>query len=322
MDRSLVYYGKTIPSSCGVLLMASGCANGVSSPMHNYLTTDVFNYQSIIEDRRKWFCTYPYGIEALHVGAGVLRIDEQKLSSREVSFCGIHDFAVFIENELSKGPFILGPVINSYLWNTVESRYFNGCAQFVYVAGKTGEQYIVYDPKGHPNLAVSINSFWKIVEDTGLTFAFRIIPAHLPPRDSRDMYLDILKRVIANRITLKNAQNNYLRCMQRLLARFKEERIKSSESLCLRYAALHISRSLYLLKEFIQYGNVPDAYGGGLYSLLNALRLLLDSYIKEYARVYTEQGFDSYEAIKKIFLLQELYEKELDGLIVDMSNIK
>lgn len=312
MKNNLKYYGKIIPSSCAMVLTSLYGKYNFSYPIYNYITTEVFNYQCIAEDRRKWLCTYPFGIDSLCLGARILGA-ENSFSKDEKTFTCADDLFLSIENELERGSFILGPIDTSPLWDAAESRYFKGNAQFVYVVGIESKQYVLHDPNGCPNLKVSSNLLWSMVKNYKTIYFSKFDYSIRPYIALKDLYVNIFINIIKNRLDMIESPHNYLRGMQKLYLQFKDQGMKSSDSISLKYALLHVNKSLYLLNEFIQsykyYLNLSDIK---LISYLNQLSIIIEEYLIKLNPFCMNAHCD--DGIKEIFSIQSLYEQKLNEM--------
>lgn len=318
MEKSLKHYGKIIPSSCATVLVSLYGNHDFIYPIYNYITTEVFNYQCITEDRCKWFCTYPFGIDSLCLGAKILEAESIFLTS-EKTFDDRDDLFLAIEKELGKGSFILGPIDTSPIWDAAESHFFKGYAQFVYVVGIQDKQYILHDPNGCPNLKISSDLLWAMVKNHGTIYFAKFDLSRQPCQDLEKFYMNIFTNIINNRLKMIESPHNYLRGMQKLCVQFKEQGIRSSDLMSLRYTLLYVSRSLYLLNEFIRsYKYYLNRFDNKIISSLNELLMITEEYSIKLNPFCMNTGID--KNIEKIISIQALYEQDLNEIAKKLKN--
>ncbi len=304
----LNYYGKIVPSSCAVIAMILYEQNQYSFPLYNYISTEVFNYQCMRQDPRKWFSTYPYGIDALNTGAEIIGLGSG-LRSKSAVCANMEEFAALINEQLIEGSFILGPVITSALWGTVESRYFQGCTQFVMVTEQKNNNYILQDPVGCPYLVVSIKDVWKMLNNNEKIYFIQFDTRQYQPRDDDIIYYRIMKKIAENRLYLLQSSNNYIRTMCLL----SDKKMKSSEKMSIQYALLYMNRAVYLLHEFtrsfLSNSGIADA---GLKKRVSYLSLITEKYLQRLHVLYTDVCYSRSDSLVRTVRIQSDYEDNLN----------
>ena len=308
MKKNIFYYGKAIPSSCAVILMKLFHVYKFKYPFFNYITTEVFNYQSIKEDNCKWYCSYPYGIDALYTGLQIMGIN-QKTVLKKSNFNNIRNFDGCLKEQLDNGACILGPINFSSAWGSIESRYFQGYAQFAYVSEIEEDYYILQDPNGCPQMKVTLEMLWSMAKDCKNISLINFDVSQYKPRDLNVIGIDIFKRLLSNRFNLIGTSNIFLSCMKELSVNFKTQNMKSSELLSLKYVLCHLTRSLFFLTEFIQYFKSTYACNEIKYSIDQVLSML-EEYMTTIDYLYNEEhnSFNIGEIVATI----SLYEEYLD----------
>jgi hypothetical protein len=316
---NFMYYGKGIPSSCATFLMALEFPVELSSRIYPYLSTEIFNYQCIIEDSKKWFCSYPHGIDALTSCEKNLGI-ENLMNIKNIFFEDINSFRQQIEDEINRGRFILGPICSSPIWSNVESRFYHGDSHFVYVSGIKDNVFHLQEPTGCPDLCISINTFYELVRGLSDFYCVQVKFNASKHLSMEDVQLNILTNAVDGRQKLITSEFNFLKSMGKLQDRLIHEKVKSLEKLSFIYVVRHLRYSIYLSYQFLV-GNIISAYVSKK-CLLEKWITLLNSYLTTLSVESAALSIDFSGAVKRIFSLMIVYESAIDDVMNEIKFLK
>lgn len=279
MQKNIVYYGKTSLSTCSTLFMKLFQNYDFEQPFYNYITTEVFNYQGFFYDHRQWYCSFPYGISAIQTGLKIMGIEAEIFIHNTNTSCkSILDKQ--IEAYVKKGSCILGPVDLSSIWNKIDSRYFRGYAQFVYIIGTKNNRFVLQDANGSPFMFVTKEMLWQMVENFNEISLVSFDDTDYRSRNLKVMCIDILKQVLSNRVKLIDDPNNFQLCIKKIHQKFTNQGIKSSEMLSIKYVLCFLCRSLYFWIEFFECFQKKCDFYDTNHNIGNTIKLLKEYIVK------------------------------------------
>lgn len=299
--NNVVYYGKTPFGSNHILMNLFGYL-----PFSKYITTEMFNYNLFFENRKKWFCSYPYGVEAVLTGLNVIGNEKYFIYSFE-KITDFNEFITIVDECLLNCEYcIVGPIEKLGNWDDMESYYFQGFAKFGLIQEKIGDKYILYDCEGC-RLVLSAQVLFDILYNSDTSAVIKIKKEEIR-LSAETIGNRILRIVCENRIELKNSKRNFVSEFKKIYDKSQNEGLLSSELFSLKYMLYYLKISICHFEEFI---SLLNSYKPS-YDLL-CFQKFLNEYKQNLNLLYSvERGKIE---IGKVLTILLFFENQLDEFL-------
>lgn len=210
-------------------------------PHVNNLSTEAFAYLCYPDNPGKLIVPYPESPNNLFTSANNLGLKYNFLSF-DINDGSCDDLMFTMHEWLKSGPFILGPLDPTYIWDRIETRYCKGFGHYIFVLGKKHNNiFIVHDPIGCPYFQVSINNIFKAASKCSFPFSLFRIESLSGLHSEEKLYKKIITKGISNRKEILDLPEHNCNGLKVIAERFSNMSIKSSETISLMFAAAEIS---------------------------------------------------------------------------------
>jgi hypothetical protein len=251
MSKIKAFYGKQISTSSyalGMMLWSKGLVN---IPYIHCFTTEVFTRVCYIHKPDQWIASYPQGQQGIMAAVENLGLNNA-FECVELTSKTHEELLLYMREWASRGPFILGTLDPTPIWDRIESRYCKGFSQYIVVLKYEFENtFIVHDPQGCPYFHIGADKIFQALKSSNNKYSMFRLSSLTGLYSEEKIYEQIIINAIKNRKETLSLSEHICEGLKQLVSMLCNRALKSSEVAALTFSVAEMGIALFNMTKFL-----------------------------------------------------------------------